>query len=110
MEFRRVLFRSDRLEGEAFIYDAELKCFLKADRVFWNPTYFRGHWRLASSRMRGREPLYRRPGVKATPTAHHHAALLLEIASQVAHAPDEVLVPEHCLACNRKSVRSGPLV
>src|SRR3546814_8052080 len=43
----------DRLEGEAFIYDAELKCFLKADRVFWNPTYFRGHWHLASSRMRG---------------------------------------------------------
>src|SRR3546814_20015933 len=39
----------DRLEGEAFIYDAELKCFLKADRVFWNPTYFRGHWHLASS-------------------------------------------------------------
>src|SRR3546814_12765723 len=48
--------------------------------------------------MRGREPLYRRLGVTDTPTAHHHAALLLEIASQAAPAPDDVLVHEHCLA------------
>src|SRR3546814_14689764 len=88
----------DRLEGEAFIYDAELKCFLKADRVFWNPTSFRGHWHLASSRMRGRAPLYRRLGVPDTPTTHHHAALLPSITSPPAPAPDAVSLPRRCLA------------
>src|SRR3546814_10153145 len=65
----------------------------RTDTLFPYTTLFR-----SSSRMRGREPLYRRLGVTDTPTAHHHAALLLEIASQAAPAPDDVLVHEHCLA------------
>lgn len=88
----------DRLADKAFIYDSDLKRYYKSDRIFWNHARFGGHWHLASLRMRGREPLYRRLGVEDEPAARHHAALLLEIASQAVPSPEDIAVHERCLA------------
>ena len=88
----------DRLSGTDFIYDADLKSYLRADQVFWNPTVFRGHWHAASQRMRTREALYRRLGVQDSPTAENYAALLRSIAVQQAISPEDAAVHERCLA------------
>jgi hypothetical protein len=88
----------DRLADTAFIYDADLKRFLKSDQVFWAPAHFRGHWHAASSRMRGREALYRRLGVQDSPTAHNYTALMREIATQPVISQADASVHERCLA------------
>ena len=88
----------DRLAGTTFIYDADLKGYLRSDQVFWNPTVFRGHWHAASQRMRTREALYRRLGVQDAPTADNYAGLLRAIAAQPVVSPDDAAVHERCLA------------
>lgn len=87
----------DRLAETAFIYDADLKRYLKSDQVFWTPTYFRGHWHSASVRMRQREPLYRRLGVQDAPSARNYATLLQEIAAQPVISDVDASVHERCL-------------
>lgn len=74
----------DRLAGTAFIYDPELAAYLRADQIFWEPTYFRGYWHAPSPRMRLREPLFRHLGVEDVPTASNYVALLKAIAAKPA--------------------------
>ncbi|WP_349963156.1 DUF3883 domain-containing protein [Rhizobium sp. ZPR3] len=88
----------DRLAEKPFIYDADLKRYLRADHVFWTPTAFRGYWHSASSRMLQREPLYRRLGVQDTPSAKNYAALLQEVAGQATISEIEIDIHERCLA------------
>ncbi|MGO7335703.1 DUF3883 domain-containing protein [Rhizobium leguminosarum] len=90
--------RIDRLADKPFIYDADLKRYLKSDQVFWTPTSFRGYWHTASTRMLQREPLYRRLGVHDVPSALNYAALLQEIAASAEIAQAEIDINERCLA------------
>ncbi|MBB4836977.1 hypothetical protein HNP52_000028 [Sphingomonas kyeonggiensis] len=88
----------DRLADKAFIYDPDLKRYLRSDQVFWDPTHFRGHWHAPSVRMRQREALYRRLGVTDAPVARHHLALLGEIAAHPPVGDEDAIVHERCLA------------
>lgn len=88
----------DRLSGTAFIYDAELDEYLRADQVFWEPTYFRGYWHAPSPRMRLREGLYRHLGVEDAPTASSYVTLLKGIATKASIGELDEDVHRRCLA------------
>jgi hypothetical protein len=88
----------DRLVGTDFIYDGELERYLPADKVFWIPPPFGGHWHAASSRMRQREPLYRRLGVADIPAAANYANLLKEIAREAHPSTKDADVHARCVA------------
>lgn len=88
----------DRLSGTAFIYDSELKDYLRPDQVFWEPTYFRGYWHAPSPRMRERETLYRHLGVEDAPEATNYVALLKGIAAKASVSAIDEDVHRRCLA------------
>lgn len=88
----------DRLSGTAFIYDSELKEYLRPDQIFWEPTYFRGYWHAPSPRMRQRETLYRHLGVEDAPKAPNYIALLKGIAAKASVSEIDEEVHRRCLA------------
>ncbi|MES2256454.1 MAG: DUF3883 domain-containing protein [Pseudomonadota bacterium] len=97
----------DRLSSRKFIYDAEAKRYLPADRVFWLPPPFGGHWHAASQRMRLREPLYRGLGVGDAPGPAHYASLLSEIASQEHPSDEDRAVHARCLSWLAEALDRG---
>lgn len=97
----------ERLRGKAFIYDPELAGYLRADQIFWEPTYFRGYWYAPSPRMRLREELFRHLGVEDAPKARNYVTLLKRIGSREAVAEVDVEVHRRCLAWLANALERG---
>ncbi len=97
----------DRLADKPFIYDAELQQYLTSDQVFWAPTFFKGYWHSASFRMLQREPLYRRLGVRDTPSARNYGSLLEEVARRATISQTEIDIHERCLAWLADALADG---
>ncbi len=99
----------DRLSGKAFIYDHELKSYLRADQVFWTQTYFRGFWHTAGARMHQREQFYRHLGVEDGPTARSYAILLRRLAELPVRSELEVSFHEACLEFLAREMDVNPI-
>lgn len=97
----------DRLANQSFIYDSNIKEYLRSDQVFWNKTYFQGFWHSASTRMRSREALYRRLGVKDEPSAYDYLALMKKIVSRPTISDQAKQIHERCLAWLAEAIERG---
>lgn len=87
----------DELRGAAFIYDGDLKQFLRADQVFWSQPPFGGYWWTANARMSRLSTLFRRLGVRDYPGSENYAALMIEIAEKPDLTEAEISIHSHCL-------------
>jgi hypothetical protein len=97
----------DRLVGQACIYDAEQERYHPPYDVFWAQPPFGGRWRRATERMRTREALYSRLGVKEAPTADDYAKLLVEIGREAQVQPDDAAVHARCLHWLATALEAG---
>ncbi|MBO6538004.1 MAG: DUF3883 domain-containing protein [Rhizobiaceae bacterium] len=97
----------DELLGTNFIFDADLREYLPAGRIFWSKPPFGGYWHRANGRMQQREALYRRLGVEDEPAAQNYAALILEIVRKPERTEADLAIHARCLGYLADALERG---